>query len=360
MKKYCCFYVKNGKVFRIMEQKYGGFMKKIVTLALCLALVLPMLFANGQTEQAAQKVYTLKVGHASTTESTRHKALLEFEKYVEEKSEGRLQIEIYPAATLGNESDMIEAMKLGTLEMFTGGVFASQTPMLEIYLMPFFFPTQADLMKVSHSDLGKRIMASAEQYGIKMLAIGDGGSRQITNNVRPIKTPADMKGLKIRTPPLESIIKSMEALGASAVSIPYGDTYMALKTNVADGQENPLANIGDMKFYEVQKYMTMIDYQFHPEPIDMGLDMWNSLPADLQQIIQDGAWVYTDTQNKLRRDLNDHYYEMIVAGGVQVYKPTAAERAQFVKACEPVYKYFVDKGTFKQADLDEMRAIASK
>ena len=335
-------------------------MKKVVVLVLAVLLVGSFLFAAGQSETGTDKVYTLKVGHASTTEATRHKALLTFKDYVEKESNGRLVIEIYPAGTLGNENDMIEAMKLGTLEMFVGGVFASQSPMLEIYLMPFFFPTQADLMKVSHSDLGKRIMKSAENYGIKMLAIGDGGSRQFTNNVRPIKSPADMKGLKIRTPPIESIIKSMEALGANPVSIPYGDTYMALKTNVADGQENPLANIGDMKFFEVQKYMTMIDYQFHPEPIDMNLDLWNSLPSDLQEIIQDGAWLFTDEQNRHRRELNDYYYDMIEKGGVQIYKPTAAEVQQFVKACEPVYAYFVKKGVFTQADLDEMRSIVSK
>ncbi len=334
-------------------------MKRTVCLVLCILLTVGAVFAAGQAEAAKQESFKLKLGHASTTESTRHKALLVFKDYVEKESEGRLIIEIYPAGTLGNEGDMIEAMKLGTLEMFTGGVFASQTPMLEIYLMPFFFPTQADLMKVSHSDLGKRIMASAEKYGIKMLAIGDGGSRQITNNVRPIKTPADMKGLKIRTPPIESIIKAMEAMGASAVSIPYGDTYMALKTNVADGQENPLANIGDMKFFEVQKYMTMIDYQFHPEPIDIGLDMWNKLPSDLQEILQAGAWVYTDEQNRLRRELNDYYYKIITDGGVQVYKPTQAEVSQFVKACEPVYDFFVKKGIFTQADLDEMRRVVS-
>jgi len=334
-------------------------MKKLVCVLLCLMLIAPAVFAQGKAEASADKVYTMKLGHASTTESTRHKALLVMEKYVEEKSNGRLQVEIYPAATLGNEGDMIEAMKLGTLEAFVGGVFAAQTPMLEIYLMPFFFPTQADLMKVSHSALGDKIRQFAEQYGIKMLAVGDGGSRQITNNVRPIRTPADMRGLKLRTPPLESIIKSMEALGASAVSIPYGDTYMALKTNVADGQENPLANIGDMKFFEVQKYMTMIDYQFHPEPFNLGLDFYNSLPADLQKIIEDGAWVYTDKQNELRRDLNDYYFDMIVKGGVQVYNPTDAERALFVEACKPVYDYFVNKGTFRQADLDEMRRIVA-
>jgi C4-dicarboxylate-binding protein DctP len=335
-------------------------MKKLVLLTLSVFLVTSVLFSEGQTEKGTDKVYTLKLGHAMTAESVRQKALLVFKEYIETESDGRLKLEIYPSGTLGNENDMIEAMKLGTLEMFVGGVFDSQTPMLELYLMPFFFSTQDDLMKVSHSDLGKKIMKSAEQYGIKMLAIGDGGSRQITNNAHPIKTPADMKGLKIRTPPIESIIKTMEAMGANCVSIPYGDTYMALKTSVADGEENPLANIGDMKFFEVQKYMTMIDYQYHPEPIDIGLDVWNELPADLQQILQDGAWIFIEEQNKNRRELNEYYYDMIVEGGVEVYRPTAEQVQMFVKASEPVYDYFIDKGVFSRADLEEMRAIVSE
>lgn len=168
-----------------------------------------------------------------------------------------------------------------------------------------------------------------------------------------------MKGLKLRTPPIESIIEAMKALGANPVSIPYGDTYMALKTNVADGQENPLANIGDMKFFEVQKYMTMIDYQFHPEPLDIGLDVWKTLPGDLQTVLQDGAWIYTDEQNRLRRELNDYYYNMIVAGGIQVYRPNQSEVDQFIAACKPVYDFFVKKGVVSQADLDEARRIVA-
>ncbi|HZJ88916.1 MAG TPA: TRAP transporter substrate-binding protein [Sphaerochaeta sp.] len=335
-------------------------MKKASVFVLIIALAMIPLIAGGQAEGKDAKVYNLKLGHASTTESTRHKALLVMKEYVEKESDGRLKIEIYPAETLGNEGAMIEAMKLGTLEMFVGGVFDSQTPMLNLYLMPFFFPTQADLMKVSRSALGDRIRASAEKDGIKILAVGDGGSRQITNNRRPIKSPADMAGLKLRTPPIESIIEAMKALGANPVSIPYGDTYMALKTNVADGQENPLANIGDMKFFEVQKYMTMIDYQFHPEPLDIGLDVWNSLPADLQEIIEAGAWIYTDEQNRLRRELNDYYYDMIVAGGMEVYRPNQQEVDQFIKACEPVYDFFVKKGVFTKADLDEARRIVAQ
>jgi C4-dicarboxylate-binding protein DctP len=256
---------------------------------------------------------------------------------------------------------MIEAMKMGTLEGFVGGVFDSQTPKLNLILMPFFFENQEDLMKVAHSEIGTMIMKSAEAYGIKMLAFGDGGSREFTNNVRPIRTPADMKGLKIRAPAIESIIQTLNALGANVVSIPLGDAYMALKTGVADGQENPLPTIGDSKFYEVQKYMTLIDYQFHPEPIDVGLAWYNKLPSELQKVLQDGAWLYVDSQNALRKELNDYYYKMIVDAGVQVYKPTSAEREMFVKACQPVYDYFINKGTFTKADLDAMRKIiASK
>jgi len=333
-------------------------MKKIVILLMAGFLALSAAYGQGS---GSSKVYKIKLGHASSIQSTRHKALLVFKSYVEEKSGGRIAVELYPGATLGNESDMIEAMKMGTLEAFVGGVFDAQTQKLNLILMPFFFNSQADLVKVAKSDIGKMIMKDAEKYGIKMLAFGDGGSRHFTNNIRPIRTPADMKGLKIRTPPIESIIKCMQALGANPVSIPYGDTYMALKTGVADGQENPLANIGDMKFFEVQKYLTLIDYQFHPEPFDVNLAFWNSLPPDLQKILEEGAWIYTDKQNELRRDLNDYYYKMITDAGVQVYKPTEAERQLFIKACQPVYDYFVGKGLFTQADLDAMRKIiASK
>lgn len=325
-------------------------MKRLVLLLLAVLVA-----AGGAFAQS--KVYKIKLGHASSMESTRHKSLLVFKDYVEKKAGGRFVVEIYPGAQLGNEGEMIESLKMGTQEAFVGGVFDAQTPKLNLVLMPFFFPTQADLMKVARSDIGKMIMKDAEKYGIKMLAFGDGGSRHFTNNIRPIKSPADMKGLKIRTPPIESIIKCMQALGANPVSIPYGETYMALKTGVADGQENPLANIGDMKFHEVQKYLTLIDYQFHPEPFDVNLAWFNALPKDLQKILEEGAWIYTDEQNRLRREMNDSYFKMITSAGVQVYTPTAKERQAFIDACAPVYDFFVAKGLFTKADLDAMRKV---
>lgn len=337
-------------------------MKKLLTVLL-IALVVLTGCSKGSSDKAVaetkvEKVYKIKVGHEFTTESPRHLALEVYKKYLEEKSGGRIVVELFPAGILGKEAEMLESVKMGNLESYVGGPFDPQTEKLNLILMPFFFEDQDALMRVAKSDVGAAIRKDAEKNNLKLLAFGDAGSRQITNNKREIKSPADMKGLKIRTPGMESIIKCMETLGANPVSIPYADTYMALKTGVADGQENPLANIGDMKFYEVQKYMTFIDYQFHPEVMSMNLKFYNNLPADLQQIVDDGAWIFTEEQNRLRSEMNDKYYKLIEESGVKIYKPTPAEKKVFMDACAPVYDYFIKKGIFTAEELENVRKVA--
>ena len=334
-------------------------MKKLLVSLMVLLCLSSMVFANGGSEKdAVDKVYTIKIGHEFTTVSPRHKGLEAFKAYVDEKANSRIKIEFYPAGVLGKEAEMQESMKMGNLEAFVGGPFDSITPKLNLFLMPFFFENQDALMRVAKSEIGEVIIKDAEKNGLKILAIGNGGNRQITNNVREIKSPADMKGLKIRTPNMVSILECMKALGANPVSIPYADTYMALKTGVADGQENPFANIGDMKFYEVQKYLTYIDYQFHPEVFTMNLKFFNSLPSDLQQIVVDGAWIFADTVNSIRADMDKDHIKTIENYGTKIYRPSAAEKQAFMDACAPVYKYFVDNGTFTQEELGAVKKIS--
>jgi C4-dicarboxylate-binding protein DctP len=340
-------------------------MKRGVVLLAAVLSAAGMVFAGGAKEQPAgkaapaAKTVVMKFGHSMPTDSTRHEALLKFQEFVHQKAAGKLKVEIYPSGQLGKEAEMIEAVKMGTQEGYLGGVFDALTPKLNLYLMPFFFVKQEDLVRVTKSSIGTEIAKDAEKYGVKMLAVGDGGSRHFSNNVRPIKTPADMKGLKMRTPPVESIIKAMEAMGANPVSIPYAETYMALKTGVADGQENPFMNIATMKFHEVQKYLTVINYQFHPEPFCVGLVWFNGLDKDVRQVLTEGAWLYTDIQNKLREGTNEKWFKVIKDSGVRIYEPTAAERKMFIDACMPVYDFYIKKGTFTQADLDAVRKIAS-
>ncbi len=144
------------------------------------------------------------------------------------------------------------------------------------------------------------------------------------------------------------------------MAIAYAETYMALKTGVADGQENPFMNIVTMKFHEVQKYMTVVHYMFNPEPFCVNLEWFDSLKPEYQKIIADGAWVYTKEQNAMRANTSDMYLQIIEDAGVEVYYPTPEEYAQFAAKCKSVYAKYIERGDFTQEDLDEVRAIVKK
>lgn len=333
-------------------------MKKLVTLLLIVACVCSFAFANGQAEDAADKVYTIQVGHTFSVESTRHKALEIFKQECEKESNGRIQVVIQPGGVLGSEADMQESMKMGTLEAFVGGPFDTISKKLNLILMPFFFEDQDALMRVANSEIGDVIIEDAKNNNLQILSISDGGSRQFTNNVREIKGPEDLKGLKMRIPGIDTIKQSIIALGANPVSIPFADVYMALKTGVADGQENPISTIGDGKFYEVQKYLTKIDYQFHPEVFTMNLDYYNNLPEDIRAIVDAAALNYGINQNKFRVEMDQDYIDTIEKSDCQIYYPTPEEKAEFMEACQPVYDYFISKGDFTAEELAKTKAIS--
>lgn len=337
-------------------------MKRFLVIALVMLIAFSSVFAAGSSESAAKdgKTYTIKLGHTMSTAHPRHVSLLEFEKYVEEKTEGRVQVEIFPAGVLGSEPDMQEAMRMGNLEAFVGGPFDTISKKLNLFLMPFFFEDQEALMKVAKNDEVFNIISSdAEANGLKILAIGDGGARQITNSKRRIVKPSDMKGLKLRTPSIEAIMVCMETLGSSTVSIPLADCYMALKTGVADGQENPIATIYDQKLYEVQKYITYVNYQYHPEVMTMNAKFFNGLPSDIQKILSDAAWQFVERENRISLENAEARLEEMKAAGCDVYIPTPVEKQAFVDACEPVYSHFVNNlKYFSQAELDLVHSIA--
>ncbi len=328
-------------------------MKRLLFAALMVVLFVAVLPVS-----AAE--ITMKIGHCMPPDSSRQKACLIFKDYVEKASKGAIEVQIFPSSQLGREAELVESLKLGEIEGYVGGIYDALSPMLNLYLMPFIFPDQGALIAVTKSDIGKRIEESALDNGVMILATGDAGSRNYTNNVHPIKTPADMKGLKMRTPPIDAIIMSMEAVGGNPVSIAYAETYMALKTGVADGEENPFMNIVTMKFHEVQKYMTVVHYMFNPEPFCVNPDWFNGLKPEYQQIIRDGAELYTKEQNAMRANTSDMYLKEIRDGGVEVYYPTPEEYQQFADKCKPVYQKYIERGDFTKADLDEVKEIVAK
>ena len=207
------------------------------------------------------------------------------------------------------------------------------------------------------SEIGDEVNEEAKANGYYVPACGiAGGFRQWTNNVRPVTCPADMVGLKMRTPGIDSIMRTFDALEANRQMIPYVDVYMALKQGVADGQENPYSNIEQMKFYEVQKYLTVSNYQVHPNPFFINLDWYESLPDELQKIVTNAAkvaMIYNDTI-WLASEMDA--FE-IIAENVEVNELTDAARAAFAEKVQPVWQYYLDEGVFTQELLDKVLAF---
>ena len=186
-----------------------------------------------------------------------------------------------------------------------------------------------------------------------------GGYRQFSNSKHAIKAPADLKGLKMRTNGMKTIDLTFQALGATTTSIPYSDLYMGLKTGVADGQENPWVNVDGMKFYEVQKYFTEVNYQFHPDPFYINAAFWNSLPQEYQEIITQCADAM-GTYNDELIDQNSNASKQVVAdAGCEIYEPTADELKAFQEAVQPVYDQCVSEGICTAEEIAEMQKIVA-
>ena len=220
-------------------------MQKALVRALMVAAGLALAFP------AAAADYTFKFAHSQPEDSVRHKSMLMFKDALEKASGGRIAVEVFSSSQLGSEPEVMDMVKMGTVQGTRGGAFTKANKKFLIYTLPFLYADTDAVLKAMRSDFGTAIAKAAEENGYYIPATGvAGGFRQITNNKHPINTPEDVAGLKIRMPGIETIVKTMQALGANPVSIPYGEVYMALKMGVADGQENPPSNIVVMKFYE--------------------------------------------------------------------------------------------------------------
>ena len=333
-------------------------MKKVlvgIAMTLC---ALSCIGAQGNSETAQQKT-VMKIGHVMPEDSPRHKGFLAFKEHVEKETNGRIQVSIYANGQLGQDSELVEMLKTNSVEGFVGGSFDDITPKLNLFGMPFLFPSRSSFLATTENpQMLEMINKDSRKNKIAILAIGDGGARNISNNVRPIRKPEDMKGLKMRTPMMQNVIKCVEALGANPVTIPYGDTYMALKTGVADGQENPNMNMAVMKFYEVQKYLTVINYVWNPEPFCVSASWYDALSPEDQKIVADGAKIYEEVQNDERNKSDAEYLKTMIDYGIDAYTLKPEEMEPFREKCSSVYDFFVSQHVFSQEELDFVKGLA--
>ena len=312
--------------------------------------------------------YTLKLGHDHTTTSPFHTCALEFETAVEEASGGRIQVEVYPAQQLGNAREMIEMMQMGTLEatLLPTSKFGGFDERLNLADMPYLCETEEDFLELFNGEIGQEAMSTLPDIGIKGMAYFPEGFKYITNNSHPITSPDDLKGMKIRTMEAPIIMSMFECWGANAVPIDFSELYNSLQQKVVDGQENPLLSIHDMKFYEVQKYMTIDNHGYLSYFLSFSNSWFESLPEDLQQIVTDASMDAATRCHELMVEANEGYLQTIKDSGVEVYTLTEEEAAAFKAACEPLYDEYrdvfggdlLDRAVAESARIAEARKAA--
>lgn len=337
-------------------------MKKLLAILLATMLMLSI----GSTALAAEDPYAgfgnfeMIVGHAQPEGNPRYVSMEKFAADVAEKTNGHVTVSVFGNGQLGTEKEMLEQVVQGVTQGMRGGQF-DFSPRLLMFTAPFLTNTRAEVTALLQSDLAKKVCAEAEETtGTVIINLCDaGGYRQFSNNKHPITKPEDLQGLKMRTNGMKTIDMTFIALGATTTTVPYADLYMGLKTGIADGQENPWVNVMGMKFYEVQKYFTQVNYQFHPDPFYVNADWWNSLPEEFRTIIAECATEMGEYNDQLIDENSDAAKQTIIDSGAEVYIPTDEELKAFQDACQPVYQQMVDEGICTQAEMDEMLAIVA-
>ncbi len=333
-------------------------MKKLLAVLMAAVMMLGCVSALAEDPYASLGNFEMIVGHAQPEGNPRWVSMEKFAADVKEKTNGHVTVTVFGNGQLGTEKEMLEQVVQGVTQGMRGGQF-DFSPRLLMFTAPFMTNTRAEVTALLQSDLAKKVCAEAEEStGTVIINLCDaGGYRQFSNNAHPITKPEDLQGLKMRTNGMKTIDMTFIALGATTTTIPYADLYMGLKTGIADGQENPWVNVLGMKFYEVQKYFTEVNYQFHPDPFYVNAAWWNSLPAEFQTIIQECATEMGAYNDQLIDENSDAAKQQIIASGAEVYTPTAEELKAFQDACQGVYQQMVDEGICTQEEMDEMLAI---
>ena len=305
--------------------------KWIISLSLIV-----MLLGFGATSNAAPLI--IKFGHSGAKVHQYHIGAVKLAEAVEKNSAGAMKIEVFPDAQLGGERDLAEGTRLGTVDMAVlaaGSVLPLWVPEFQVIEMPFIFRNRAHAYRVLDGPVGAELNSLAEKKAMKILGYWEVGFRNMTDNKRPIVTPKDMEGLKIRVQQSKVYIEMMKSLGAIGTPIAFTELYSALQQGVVDGQENPIATIRSMNYFEVQKYLSLTFHTYTPGAVMINPKLWNSLTEEQKTILQNSMKEARLYQRKTVADKEADDLAFLKSKGMTVTEKP--DREAFRKATLPVY-----------------------
>ncbi|HOI74534.1 MAG TPA: TRAP transporter substrate-binding protein [Syntrophales bacterium] len=284
----------------------------------------------------------IKFAHVVNEKDAFHVAALKFKELVESRTQGALTVTIFPNAKLGDERTLLERMKMGIVDagIITSGPIINFVPSFGVIDLPFLFRDPKHAYKVLDGGIGQKLMADLESQGWKGLAFGERGFRNLTNSKRPVNTPNDIKGLKIRVMQNPVYVDSFKALGANAVPMAWTEVLTALQQGTVDGQENPLNVIMAFKLYETQKYLSITRHAYAPAPIIMSMSTWKKLTPAQQGIVKKAAQEAAEYERAWDNRMEAGWLKELKAKGMVVASPNLNS---FRKAVKPVYDQYTPK-----------------
>ncbi len=309
----------------------------------------------GLTGSHVRAATVIRMGHVAFPGSLIALVNDEYAKRVNEALKGRYEIKVFHSSQLGSDEEMLKGIKVGVLEMFQPSTIMSTVdPKFGVFEMPYLFKDRVHVKRVAEDPKIKELLFDPlPEKGLRVLGVWENGFRVITNNVRPVVKPEDLKGIKLRVPSGVWRVKMFRAYGANPTPLAYSEVFAALQAGVMDGQENPFPQIWGGKFYEVQKYLSLSDHVYTPSYPIVSERFWKSLPPDVQQVLAKTALEVGDYARKEGIRLDKELMEKMQKS----LKINAVDKDAFVKASKSVYDEFTQEVKGGKELVDRILAL---
>ncbi|MEW9674071.1 DctP family TRAP transporter solute-binding subunit [Ammoniphilus sp. 3BR4] len=301
---------------------------------------------SSQTQSADKPTekYDWKMSVTVGDTSTWFLAAQQFADEVKQKSDGRINVTVYPNEQLsgGDSGKAIELLIKGSTDLTYNStiIYSIMDERLGVVSAPFMFKDLAEVDQAMAGKGGEAVKKLLREKGVEPLGFGQNGFRQVTNSVKPIQKPEDIQGLKIRIPGIKMYVDLWKKLGADPTKMTFSEVFTSLQQKTIDGQENPIDVIHSAKLNEVQKYATLWNYSYDPLILGMNKKLFDSLHPEDQKIVQEAADNANAFQIKLAREMEAKQIEELKSKGMEIYEPTAEELAAFKEAVQPIYEQY--------------------
>ncbi len=310
------------------------------------AVVVALLSLSFAAVASAAQPIIIKFSHVVAVDTPKGQAAAYFKKIAEERTKGRVIIDVYPNSQLYKDKEELEALQLGSVQMLapaTSKFGPMGAKMFEIFELPYVFDNYAEVHKVTEGPVGKQLLKSLESKGVTGLTFWDNGFRCMSAN-KPITLPADMKGKKMRISSSKTIEAYMRLVGAMPQVMSFGEVYQAMQTGVVDGAENSPSNFQSQKMNEVQKYFTLTDHSYSGYAVIANKTFWDKLPKDIREILEQALKDATQYNNKMaQKDNDDALAKVKKAGKTQITALTPDQKQAWKKALLPIHQKMEDK-----------------